>query len=230
MNLSQIFFPKRCLGCKKFGTYLCSSCKDEILQTDLVCPSCEKASVGGITHPLCAGKFRLNGLWSLGIYQGSLKSGVQKLKYRFVRELAQVLVDLTIEYWAGNSPYLLDRIAKDRGEGWLITAVPLHKKRQNWRGFNQSELIAKLFAEKMGLKYENLLLRTKYTKPQVGLLSRDRKRNIKDAFSLYTKYPLHHTNVILVDDVWTTGSTLKECTYVLKRGGVKEVWGLTLAR
>jgi predicted amidophosphoribosyltransferase len=79
-----------------------------------------------------------------------------------------------------------------------------------------------------------MLKRTKHTKPQVGLESWERKKNIHGAFSLSPdvlteRYTLD-ANVLLVDDVWTTGSTLKECCYVLKRGGVKKVWAITLAR
>lgn len=140
------------------------------------------------------------------------------------------MVGITIDYWARNQPVLLEKVKKSRGEGWVVTAVPLHPKRQNWRGFNQSELVAKLLAQKLGLRYESLLKRIKYTKPQVGLLGSARKQNIKGAFSLYTPYSLPHTNIILIDDVWTTGSTLRECTYILKRGGAKQVWALTLAR
>ena len=227
--LLDLFFPKKCVGCGKSGSFFCPNCINNITQTDLVCPFCERLSLGGVIHPACTRKFGLNGLWSLGTYQPPLKLAIQKLKYKWVRGLAVNLVDILIEYWAKYQPLLLDQIKKSHGQNWLITAVPLHKSRENWRGFNQSELIAKLFAQKLGLKYQNLLKRTKKTRPQVGLESYQRKQNIKNAFSLTKRYTLD-ANILLIDDVWTTGSTLKECCYVLKRGGAKQVWALTLAR
>lgn len=83
----------------------------------------------------------------------------------------------------------------------------------------------------MGLEYAEPLKRTKETKPQAHLLSASRKSNIKDAFSLSPNISVsQYPNIILLDDVWTTGSTLKECAKILKRSGVQKVWALTLAR
>lgn len=230
MNLLDIFFPKCCVGCNKTGIYFCSNCIQGIKQTDLVCPFCERLSLGGVVHPICIRKYGLDGLWSLGVYEDPLKKAVQKLKYKFIIELAEVLIDITLEYWAKYQPFLLDQIKKNKGEGWVITAVPLHKNRQNLRGFNQSSLLGRLLAKKTGLNYQELLVRVKNTKQQAKLPSHLRKQNIKNAFILATNDLRSATSVILVDDVWTTGSTLKECCLVLKKGGAKKVWGLTLAR
>jgi competence protein ComFC len=169
------------------------------------------------------------GVWSLGVYDESLKNAIQKLKYRWVKKLAEELVGITLEYWARYQPVLLEEIKKD-GSKWVIVPVPLHYTRQNWRGFNQSALLAKLLAEKIGLGYSEILIKTKATKPQMSLRSWERRQNIKGAFSTTPNLsPLTH-NILLIDDVWTTGSTLKECCFVLKRAGVKKVWGLTIAR
>lgn len=230
MNLLDFLFPKTCIGCGKFGSYFCFNCTKEINQTELVCPFCERQSLGGAVHTVCVRKYGLNGLWNLGIYEGSLKTAIQKLKYKWVSEIAKELIDMTLEYWAKNSPVLLDKIKKDQGLSWVVTSVPLHPSRQKWRGFNQSELLARLFASKLGLKYEAILKRIRNTTPQMKLLSHQRKQNIKNAFALKENNPSPITNCLLVDDVWTTGSTLKECCYVLKRGGVKNVWALTIAR
>lgn len=230
MNLLDFIYPKKCVGCSKFGIYLCINCSQNILQTDLVCPFCEKLSIGGLTHPVCIRKYGLDGLWSLGIYHDPLRKAIQKLKYKWVSEIADSLVDLLITYWAKNPPMLLDQIKKDRGVGWIITPIPLHKRRENWRGFNQSALLGKIFAKKLGLKYLDLLIRVKNTKSQVGLKSFQRRANVKGAFSLTKHSILNPKNLILIDDVWTTGSTLKEACFVLKKSGVKKVWALTLAR
>ncbi len=229
-QLFNFLFPKRCVGCGKLNTYFCQECIQNIAQSDLVCPHCERASVGGMTHPICRRRFALDGLWSLGIYQGSLQRAIKKLKYSWVTEIAEPLVNLTIEYWAKHSPYFLDEIKKSGGENWVIIPVPLHKSRQNWRGFNQATLLGKLIAQKLGLSYSEALIRTKNTKPQVGKDSYKRKQNIKNAFKLIENCELKIENCILLDDIWTTGSTLRECSYVLKRSGAKKVWAITLAR
>jgi len=230
MNLLDILFPKTCVGCGKYGGFFCAECTKEIKQSELVCPFCERDSLGGVVHAVCKRKFGLDGLWSLGIYEGSLRTAIQKLKYKWVSEVAKDLVDITLEYWAKNSPILLDRIKKDQGKNWIVTAVPLHSRRQNWRGFNQSELLAKLLALRLGLKYQPTLKRIRNTTPQMKLLSHQRKQNIKNAFEADDSSQLSDVCVLLIDDVWTTGSTLKECCYVLKRKGVASVWALTIAR
>jgi competence protein ComFC len=228
--LLDFIFPKHCVNCGKGGVYFCSICTSAIKQGELICSFCARPSLGGFTHPKCKRRYGLDGFWSLGLYKDPLRRAIQKLKYRWITDLSENLTDITLEYWAKNSPIILDQVKKSRGENWIVVPVPLHPSRQNWRGFNQSALLAKSFARKLGLEYSESLKRIKNTKPQVKLKADERKANIKNAFSLATNHSLHTTNVLLIDDVWTTGSTLKECCYVLKRNGVKSVWALTLAR
>lgn len=226
----DILFPKKCVGCKKEGAYFCGDCITDIKQTDLVCPKCERLAIGGQTHPVCRRKFGLDGLWSLGIYQEPLRLAIQTLKYKRIKDLANILADITLEYWAKYQPFVLDLIKKDRGENWVIIPVPLHWWKENDRMFNQSSLFGQALSDSLGLTYLEALKRTRYTKSQVRLKGKQRQQNIRGAFDLSTDYPLQTTNCLLIDDVWTTGSTLRECCWVLKRNGAKKVWALTLAR
>lgn len=233
MNLIlDLLFPKKCVGCKKGGSYFCKDCISEIKQGELLCPNCDLAGVFGETHPLCKTTFGLDGLWSLGLYQGPLKKAIQKLKYKpsFIQDLALVLTDIMVSYWKAHQPFVFDQIKKDHGKGWAVVPVPLHWFRENDRGFNQSALIGQLLSKSLGLDYCDALKRTRYTKPQVKLKSKDRKKNIKNAFALSNNYKLKTKNYLLVDDVWTTGSTLKECCKILKQNGASKVWAITLAR
>ena len=228
----DILFPKKCTGCGKDGGYFCGDCVSNILQIDLICPQCTNLSIGGLTHPSCEREFSLDGLWSLGIYQGSLRKAIQKLKYEpaLVKDFAPVLVDIFIEYWVKYQPFIYEEIKKN-SQGWMIAAVPLHWYRGNKRGFNQSKLIGQLLSKKLGLDYCDGLKRIRYTTPQVKLKRKDRKANIKNAFEITKPYTLNPKPfVLLIDDVWTTGSTLRECCKVLKKAGAKKVWALTLAR
>ena len=185
MNLIlDLFFPKKCVSCKKEGNYFCQKCIQNIQQTDLVCPRCERLAVGGQTHPICRRKYGLDGLWSLGLYQPPLKNAVQALKYKGVKDLAQILIDITLEYWVKYQPFILDQIKKDRGAGWAIVPVPLYWWRGNSRGFNQAALLGQLVSKGLGLAYCNVLKRIRYTKPQVGLKGKDRYQNIHGAFAI----------------------------------------------
>ena len=232
MNLIlDLFFPKKCVGCKRFDTYFCQDCIRNIKQSDLVCPKCEKLAVGGQTHPVCRRRFGLDGLWSLGIYQDPLREAIKQFKYQQVSQFADVLSDVVIEYWVRFQPFILDTIKKDRGKGWVLIPVPLHWYRQNDRGFNQSSAMGKFISKKLGLDYSEALKRSRYTKSQAKLKSSARHQNIKGAFELSPSISIsQYPNILLIDDVWTTGSTIRECCYTLKRGGAKKVWAITLAR
>ncbi len=231
MILTDLLFPRLCVGCNKLGSYLCSNCTQSLPQKDLICPICKRNSIGGMTHPLCSKKYGLDGMWSLGAYSGKLRKIIQKLKYRWVSDIAERLVDIMIEYWVLYPPQFLEEINKSNGEGWVIVPVPLHPKRYKWRGFNQSALLGMILAKKIGLNYKEAIVRTKNTQPQVGLEAVVRRDNIKDAFALSPNNQKPAANsYLLIDDVWTTGSTLKECCYVLKKNGAKKVWAITIAR
>ena len=226
----NFIFPKQCVGCRQVGSYFCYECLSKISQTELVCPMCERASFGGITHPVCRRRYGLDGLWSLGVYDGILKLAIHKMKYNFVKEFGEILAKIVLIYWANKGSSLLEQIIKSGAEEWVLVPVPLHKYRKNWRGFNQAELIAQTLSEKLGIEYANVLIRVKNTKPQFELKAESRKSNINGAFALSKTYNLKPITYILVDDVWTTGSTLKECCYILKKNGAKSVWALTVAR
>ncbi len=229
--LLELFFPKHCVGCKEFGKYFCDSCLQNIFQGELICPICYKQALGGQTHPICIRKYGLDGLWSLGLFENALRRAIIDLKYHFVRALSDELLNLVLVYWVRYQPFILDQIKRDHGRNWLVVPVPLHKSRLNWRGFNQSELLAKKLATSLNLKFMPVLERVRSTTPQVKLKGESRRQNIRQAFALKSDCKLSpETCVLLIDDVWTTGSTLKECCYELKRAGAKRVWAITLAR
>ena len=122
-----------------------------------------------------------------------------------------------------------------KNERPIVLPVPLFRKREKERGYNQSEILGRTLAKKYKLTFcPDLLIRIKPTKPQAKLTMGERIKNIKKAFKvnnfslnlLISQYP----NILLVDDIWTTGITLRTCGNLLKRAGFKKVWGLTLAR
>jgi ComF family protein len=113
----------------------------------------------------------------------------------------------------------------------LIVPVPLHPKRLRWRGFNQSLLLARQVSRMYEMRVDPFLLyRSRETPPQTQLTEEERRKNVRGAFAIDTGKLLKGKSVLLVDDVYTSGATVNECSRVLVRGGAKTVHVLTLAR
>lgn len=216
----DLLFPKRCVSCGRLGSYICANCVSQIEFIEKpVCPICQRQAVGGKTHPGCSGRYRLNGLVVVCRYQGPVKRAIAKVKYQWVYDIEKVLVNLIIDnLWRFDLP-------KDL----ILVPVPLHAKRKRWRGFNQSEILAKSLAKTFNVPFFDTMIRIIETATQVGLKRDKRKENVKGAFFLKAGVDLRQKNILLVDDVYTSGATMAECSLVLKKAGVKEVWGLAVA-
>lgn len=186
-----------------------------------------------MTHPRCKTRYVPEGLTSVFRYDHAIRKALKLLKYRRVTDLTDHLVELLSHTVGLNKveyqPFLQYLKLKP-----TIVPIPLYKSRKRERWFNQSELIGKSLAKKWNLSFEpSILIKIKQTRPQAGLQRDERLKNIKGAFEINSSFKLHVTsykNVILIDDVWTTGATMRECVNVLTRGGVKNVWCLTVAR
>ena len=236
MNLLDFLFPSRCLGCQKFGSFFCSSCREKIVFVPQICPICERQSVGGKTHFRCQTPYSLNGLVSFYAYEGPVRSALRRLKYKpfafgGARDLVGPALDFVKENPAVFAP-LLSLLSPPTPLPYIVP-VPLHSSRLRWRGFNQAKVLAEVFAKEWGLPVTEFLVRKKETSPQAGLDIKERQKNIVSAFSLSPNPPAggsQYRNIILLDDIWTTGATLRAAGMVLKRAGAKTVWGLTLAR
>jgi len=114
---------------------------------------------------------------------------------------------------------------------FLIVPVPLHRSRLRERGFNQSLLLARVLSSDLGTPLDYLsLIRKRNTRAQTGLKKEERKKNVKDAFSITYPLIIKNKKIILVDDVFTTGYTLNECSRTLKKSGATTIICLTLAR
>lgn len=112
----------------------------------------------------------------------------------------------------------------------IIGPVPIHKKRMVERGYNQSELIAREIAKNIdNLRYEKILRKTKNNKRQSELKKEDRLENVKNVYEIQNKQIIQGKRIILFDDIYTTGSTLNECSKVLKENGAKEILIIALA-
>ncbi len=228
MSILDLFFPRKCLGCGREGSYFCSQCLNFVASSKTeVCPVCERPSIGGMTHASCSSSFTIDGLTSIFEYKGIVKTAITKLKYRFVTDLADDLVELFVSLCGENKTFRSLCLKKNP----FLVPIPLHPVREKWRGFNQSALLGKMIADRLGIGFTpGALVRIKNTTPQMKLNEKERKENIKGAFKINSEFIIHNSELIVFDDVWTSGSTLKEAGKILKQNGVKTVWGLTLAR
>jgi len=217
----DLLFPKRCVSCGKFGGYICSTCflKIEFVENP-VCPECQRQAIGGRTHPGCSRRFGLDGLVVSCKYRGPIRKAIKKIKYRFAADIHKILVSLIADsIWRFSLP-----------KNIILVPIPLHKLRRNWRGFNQAELLASDLAKRFEENFlPNLLVRTVDTLTQVGLSRDERRKNIKGAFVVNQNLKIKNQNFILVDDVFTTGSTMMEAAKVLKKAGAREVWAMAVA-
>ncbi len=223
VSVLDVLFPKRCLGCGKIGNYFCAGCRREIHHiphNEAICPVCERAAIDGATHPKCRTRYSPDGLTSFFRYDGVIRTAVKALKYRFVSDIADEFVSFI--------PSLsFDTIVSRQVMGFLVP-IPLHSSRHLERGFNQAEVLGKLISGRLYIPMRtDMLRRTKRTVPQVAMKKREaRLKNMEAVFSVGIK----NAQVVLFDDVFTTGATMRSAAHTLKRHGAAFVWAITMAR
>jgi len=224
--LLNILYPKFCFGCNREGNYLCNDCLGTLGISEYQYCLCEEPlripESGKCAK--CQSR-KLNGLYFSLPYKNPLvRKLIHQLKYEpFVKDLSKELARLIITSFS-----LMEK--NNSFSDYILTFVPLHEKRLRERGFNQAEEIAKELSRLLEIPLINSLTRTRETLSQVDLSEAERKYNIKDAFLVKDKNIIKGKKILLVDDVYTTGSTMEECAFFLKLAGAKEVWGVAVAR
>lgn len=181
---------------------------------------CFRSAIDGRTHPFCRRKSGLDGFISFFRYTGPVRSAIKKFKYRFVRDIADELVSLI-------PPECFARIER----GGIFVPVPLHPKRERGRGFNQSVVVAESLSRISTHAVDTALLRRKkFGVPQADIRGKpERIRNMKQVFEAGVHRPEGDSVYYIVDDVCTTGATLRDAGRALKQAGARTVWGLTIA-
>lgn len=220
-RLLQILFPTRCVSCGRGGLLLCEECRAGLppLGTHL-CIVCGKPALGGFTHPRCRNRYSPERALAGFAYRGPVRQLVGSLKYRGIKGVAEVMAELIAED--------LEEREISFGSEALVVPVPLSFWRKGSRGFNQAALLGEALAERLRLSFrDDLLRRVKDTPSQVSLGRRERVRNVQGAFA---SLPLEGEDVVLVDDVLTTGATSREAARALKKAGAGQVWILAFSR
>jgi ComF family protein len=153
------------------------------------------------------------------VYQGPVRLAIHQLKYRGRKDQAAVLADMMVRVWEREQP-----------DPQMALPIPLHRKRHQERGFNQSAWLTREFAQQVGIPVQlDGLARIRATAPQVGLSGHERQDNVKDAFQANAQI-VRGKSVLLIDDVCTTGSTLKSAAAALHGAGAVRIWAYTVAR
>jgi ComF family protein len=218
----NLLFPQWCVGCGKEGDFICSSCRRSLSRLmPPICPRCGRPQASGILCPACVGwQAEIDGIRSPFRFDGVIRQAIYQLKYRNLRALAVPLAKLLQDYLT-TSPV----------SGEALVPVPLHQKRLRQRGYNQSRLLAQELGKLINLPLvDDCLIRRRHALPQARTSTVDERRsNVADAFTC-RDHRLRDKQVLLVDDVSTSGATLDACAAALKGDGATSVWGLVLAR
>ncbi len=216
--LLDLFFPKLCFGCQKENSYLCQDCQS-LLDVNNFHKRYKTKYLNDLYYPL-------NYKRASQSFKNQLtRKLIKKFKYKpFVKKLSIPLSRLIIAHFQlceKQIPFLKDK------NNYLLTFVPLFKKRLKWRGYNQAEEITKQLSKVLKIPYQEILEKKKATTSQSQLSQKERKNNLDNVFSCKRKIS---KKILLIDDVYTTGATINECAKELKNKGAKKVIGITLAR
>jgi ComF family protein len=225
----DLLFPRFCINCQTEGEWLCEDCITLLNIKDIAnCPICLARVEDFRICSRCKNKTNLSGLFWAISYQNTLAEKlIRQFKYEpFLRELSKSLAYIIISHLS-----LIEVNKNNFLQDFILVPIPLHKKRLKWRGFNQAEEIVKHIGNYFDIPVlNNVLIRQKETKNQAELDKEEREKNIANAFVIKNPESILGKKILLVDDVYTTGSTMQEATKTLKQAGVKEVWGLVVAR
>jgi ComF family protein len=229
--LLDLLLPSFCLACEKpLGSapelLFCPDCLKRLtfIHSPL-CPCCGRVylvAAGGdhLCGACLAAPRHFTRARALFLYEEPLKEVIHRFKYQ-----GKTACLPSFARFAKNHPLLADLEGVDR-----IVPVPLHPSRLRERGFNQALLLARALFPKDRRIVPDLLVRTRPTEPQTSFNGTARRANLKNAFGVVKPHRFAGKNILLIDDVFTTGTTVSECARVLKKAGAAEVMVLTLAR
>lgn len=207
MNLIELIYPRTCGMCEEISkSYLCSKCKLKI------------KNLLKLNTVVCKDKC-FNSHTYLFKYEEGIRDKLLKYKFRDYSYLYKFFSEIIINNCNLKNNYD------------IILPVPIHKKRKAKRGYNQSELIAKEIAKNINVEYSNkVLIKTIDTVPQSTLNQRKRMSNVLGIYKVINEQKIDKKSILLIDDIFTTGSTVNECSKVLKQNGAKLVDVLTIAK
>ncbi len=220
-TLLSFLFPPFCAGCRRVGRSICPICLSALQPTVVdICPYCYNPSRWGRTHDRCIEKGGLDGAVACVRYNQIARNVVKCMKYSFITEVFTSLEKQLPSPW-----WRIEEVLDMLGSESVLQPIPLHTKRLKKRGFNQSQLIASFLSKRSNLFIIDALKRVKNTEPQARQISREARRiNIHGAFVVTKSQLVKNRTIILIDDIFTSGSTAKEAAKTLKLAGAQKVY------
>lgn len=205
----DLIFPKTCFGCGAVGQYFCPKCQQKIKFHSLKYSS----------------SLPKEGRLSLFYFHGLIRHAIQSLKYDFTTDIIDEMSNIFTQKLQKTYPHLVKYWQQNN---FILTPIPLHFSRQNWRGFNQSVILGQEIARQLNLNFsQQIIFRSKATSSQAQIKGRQKRlENIHQAFDPILPIP---QNIIIFDDVATSFSTLNSALNSLKFYGLNRCWYLTLA-
>lgn len=221
----KLLYPSRCVFCEKLCEHsICEECKQELIYVEEPC--CKKCGkpIRYDTQEYCHDCENREKMFDVGRSLWVHRGVVAESLYRF-------------KYWKriANGKIYAEELVKRYEQHiyhWKIDEiipVPVHKKRMEKRGFNQAEVIAEYVSDYLGIPLNrNAIERTVHTRPQKHLSGKRRRQNLRGAFRIKKNAKIGRT-ILLIDDIYTTGSTLEELAFILKQAGARKVCFLTIS-
>ena len=218
-----LLYPPKCVGCDREGQFLCPSCFDDLPR--LMPPFCMRCSQpvarGDACRRCISAPLDIDGIVAPFRMEGAAREAVHRLKYGNLRAIAPLLGSLLADFLTERGLY-----------GDILVPVPLHRRRERQRGYNQAALLARRVGERLELPVgADALSRRRDTPSQTARSQvEERRANVQDSFHCPRHEMVRGLDVLLVDDVCTTGATLEACAVALKNAGASSVMGVTFAR
>lgn len=230
--LLDLLYPVRCPVCGEIvlpkGQRICKDCREKLVYIEE--PRCKRCSkpIEFEEQEYCSDcqrkKLHYDGGYAVWVYNEAMRASVAGFKYRGRKEYGVFYIREIVRLYGGT----IRKIAPD-----AIVPVPVHRSKYYERGYNQADLLARGIGRELQLPvFSELLVRHKKTLPQKKLSDKERLRNLTEAFHInkgWSDEKLSRLNrILLVDDIYTTGSTVEACSNVLKAHGIKEVYFIVL--
>lgn len=216
-RIVELITPQTCLVCSRSSGVVCDDCFPKLATASAgTCVRCNRLSPLGKTCAQCLNHLVVRGVSVASYYDGPVKELILRLKFSRNRSAAEV-----------GAKLILMRVDRHKMIFDVVTSVPVSASRYRERGYNQSELVARVVARKLGLPYQSLLGRHN-GEHQLGKDRKTRIEQVKDVF--YVQKSVLRARVLIIDDVVTTGATLDSCARILKASGAKNIWGAVIAK
>lgn len=229
----ELIYPEKntCFICETYDEtiadkYICSDCERHIKKIEPpVCSKCSKpiahTSSANLCQECCDTERHFEMSKSPYAYEGLIKKAIYSYKYYNKTYFYKLFGTLLVNFMRNTDYTDFD----------CIVSVPLHSSKMRKRGYNQSELVAKYISSSLSIPYVDALKRTKKTLKQSEQSKEERRKNLKDAFAVKNSaVKIINSTVLLVDDIYTTGSTVDECSKALVNYGAEKVYVITIAR